>query len=248
MAVGGFPQVDSREATLSMFLRGIEAELAMPIRQSKPVTPIILAQIYRHVNLIDLEQIVAYTALLIGFYLFLRSGNLVPESMGKFQPGKQLTRGHVSHWEQLTLVEIHWSKTIQYKQKVLRLPLIPSKIKQICPVYWLNKVLQLIPGTSDDPIFLVPRGDSYKPLTYDMLRNWFLLWVEKTGREPSDFSLHGLRRGGASWGLQAGLTGEELKLMGDWASQVYLNYLDTEIDQRVKNMVQFMDKVETVFY
>lgn len=83
-------------------------------------------------------------------------------------------------------------------------------------------------------------------ITYDQLRKTFAEWIEKIGLSSVDYTLHGLRRGGASWGLQAGLTGPELQTMGDWASLAYLRYLDTDLERRVNSMVQFVEKVDMV--
>lgn len=233
---------------LELFMRGLKMELALPVKQSKPVTPYLLLKIYQQVNLRDVFEIVAYTAILVGFYLFLRSNNLVPESVLKFQPGRQLTRAHISQWNGVTLVHIEWSKTIQYRQKTLYLPLIPVERTQICPVFWLKKLCELIPAKESDPLFALPKDGGLVPLTYDQLRKQFATWVESTGRSPGEITLHGLRRGGASFAMQAGLVGEQIKLMGDWASDAYLTYIDLDIDKRVRNMVQFMTQVDKVMY
>lgn len=233
---------------LELLLRGIKMELMCAVKQSKPITPRILWEIYQLIDTGNPFHVVCYTALLLGFYLFLRSSNLVPKSVAGFEPGNQLMRQHVTTWNGLTLVQIHWSKTIQYKQKVLRLPLIASEVTQICPVFWVHCMMAMVPARPDEPLFSVPSGQGNRPLTYDQLRRQLASWVEGTGRSAADYSLHGLRRGGASWGLQSGITGPEIQVMGDWASLAYLRYLDTDLERRVKNMVQFVDHVDTVFY
>ena len=60
---------------------------------------------------------------------------------------------------------------------------------------------------------------------------------------PERFTLHFLRRRGTSHALNAGLTGEDLKLMVDWASDAYPHYLDIVLDRRVKNMVMFTNVI-----
>lgn len=172
----------------------------------------------------------------------------MPQSTAGYQAGVQLARKHVRSWKGLTLVEIHWSKTIQYQQKVLTLPLIPCRIKQVCPVYWVNRMLEMVPAGPNEPLFALPSGVGNKVLTYNKLRKQLTDWIERTGRSGTDFSLHGLRRGGASWGLQSGLTGPEIQVMGDWASMAYLRYLDADLERRVKSMVQFVEEVNTVLY
>lgn len=57
------------------------------------------------------------------------------------------------------------------------------------------------------------------------------------------YTLHGLRRGGACHALQVRLVGEDLKILGDWASEAYMRYLDLSLQRRVHNMVRFMHEI-----
>ena len=83
---------------------------------------------------------VAWTGLLLGFYLFLRKSNLVPDTMNTFNTEHQFCRVDLNllGLDRAMMVEIRWSKTIQYKQKVLRLPVLPAKNKAICLVFWVH--------------------------------------------------------------------------------------------------------------
>ena len=55
-------------------------------------------------------------------------------------------------------------------------------------------------------------------LTYKQLCKLLKKWVAATGRDPERYTPHCLRGGGATHALNAGITGEEIKLMGDWAT------------------------------
>ena len=52
------------------------------------------------------------------------------------------------------------------------------------------------------------------------------------GQDPSRFSSHSFRRGGACWALQCGVPGEVIQQFGDWKSDAYKDYLD-QIPRRV---------------
>ena len=80
--------------------------LAKPVKQAKPMTPGILRDIYDQVDLSDPMKMVCYTALLIGFYLFLRKNNLMPDSSDTFNPDEQLTRADVFIAGWLVLINI----------------------------------------------------------------------------------------------------------------------------------------------
>ena len=191
--LAGHEVSDSGESNFKLIIQLLWAELAKPVKQAEPMTPEILREIYNHMDLTDTMEVVCYTAILIGFYLFLRKSNLVPESTVTFNPEEQLTRGDLFITGWLVLVDIRWSKTIQYKQKELLLPLIPAKCRVICPIYWIRYMLMLVPAKPTDPLFSIPKRGSNMALTYDQLRKLLTKWVGLTGRDPSPFTPHYLR-------------------------------------------------------
>lgn len=241
--LAGFSIPGADDPNLKHIMRAIKAELAHPIKQAEPMSPAILKQIYNWVNLSEVKDIVCFTALLVGFYLFLRSSNLVPESKKEFNPKKQLIRTDLQLGQSIILVIIKWSKTIQYQEKELLLPLLPARDITICPVFWLKLMLKVVPLVRENqPLFAVPDmgTNNIVPLTYGQLGAKLKQWIEKIGIPSDRFTLHGLRRGGACHALEVGLVGEELKILGDWASDAYMRYLDLTLQRRVDNMVQFM--------
>lgn len=241
--LAGIPVPGPEDPNLQHILRGIKYELAHAVKQAKPITPDILRDIYNHVQLQNVFEIVCYTALLLGFYMFLRKSNLVPDTTRSFNSKEQLTRSDVRTHQNLVAVEVKWSKTHQFKQKQLLLPLIPAKDIRVCPLFWLKLMFKKVKAKPGEPLLSVPQGTGVVPVTYDQLGKQLKHWVERTGRNPEGYTLHGLRRGGASWALESGIVGEDLKLMGDWATDTYMKYLDSTFQRRVKNMVQFMSNV-----
>ena len=83
------------------------------------------------------------------------------------------------------------------------------------------------------------------PITYEVLANHYKGWVERTGRDSQDHTLHGLRRGGTNHALTIGLCGEDIQLMGGWASQAYLQYIDLTVERRITN-VKFIDEMDNM--
>ena len=73
-------------------------------------------------------------------------------------------------------------------------------------------------------------------------------WVTKVGLNGEMYTLHGLRRGGVNQALTAGICGEDLKLMGDWRSDAYMEYIDLNMERRVSNMVKFVDEIDEKNY
>lgn len=242
--LGGFPVPGTQEPNIRHIMRAIRQELAHPIKQAEPMTTTMLKDIYNFVQLTDEFQIVCYTALLVGFYLFLRKSNLVPDSKTSFDGEKQLTRADVEIGNNLVLVVVKWSKTIQYKQKELLLPLLPARDLAICPVFWLKLMQKKVRASGNEPLFsLTKNGNGFAPLTYGQLAGQLKEWVERTGVSPDRYTLHGLRKGGACHALEVGLVGEDLKILGDWATEAYMRYIDVTLQRRVNNMVQFMEGI-----
>ena len=108
------------------------------VKQAAPVTPELLIKISKVVNYRDQVEMVAWVGVLLGFYMFLRKSNLVPDTMNTFDKDYQFTRADMNllGLDKAMMFEIRWSKTIQYRQKVLRLPVLPANNKAICPVFW----------------------------------------------------------------------------------------------------------------
>ena len=102
-------------------MRSIQFELIHEIKKAIPMTPKILDEIYRFVNISIPVQLVCYVALVVGFTLFLRKSNLVPDTESSFNPDEQLTRAHIWRSGVLTLVDVVWMKNNQYRKKVVNI-------------------------------------------------------------------------------------------------------------------------------
>ena len=240
----GFP---SEIHLLRLELRAIQFELVHEIKKAVPVTPQLLVDIYRFVRFVNIKipvQLVCYVALVVGFTLFLRKSHLVPDTEGSFNSKEQLTRGHVWRSGVLTFVDVEWTKNNQYKKRQLTLPLVPAKNRVVCPKYWVTYLLEQIPGKSSQPLFTYWKKGRMVPLTYDVLAKNYQEWVKCTGRNPEGFTLHGLRWGGTNHAITAGILSEDVKLMGDWVSLAYLEYIDISMERRITNMVRFVDHVD----
>ena len=233
---------------LAMHLESIDRELARPTRQSVPIGPELLARIYEKVDTNSIKEVVCYTTLVLGFYLFSRKSNLVPDSRTTFNPKEQLCRKDARFEDPLTLIDIRWAKNHQKLKKELLLPLIKADDKRVCPIFWVRVMLNLVPGDPEDPLFQymqMERGRMVMvPVTYYQLRKFLLEKIQLLGLDTTKYGLHGLRRAGATHALESGLASEDIRLMGGWASDAYMTYIDLNTDRRVDNMVKFVAKVD----
>ena len=232
---------------LKVELMAIKKELVGPVKKAVPLTTELLLEIYKKVNLQDSMELVAYITLLIGFCLFLRRSNLVPETGTQFNPKEQLTRADVWQCGKLMLVDVRWTKNNQYRERELILPLLPARNHVICPVYWMKVLLSRFPTMDlQVPLFSYVKAGKHIPITGDYLSKKYKSWIELTGRNSDQFTLHGLRHGGTNHALTVGLCSEDIKLMGDWISLSYLQYIDLTMERRVTNMVKFIDEMDNI--
>ena len=215
----------------------------MKTKQMQPITPEMLVRIFDVVDFTNLTDMVAWVATLVGFTLFLRRSNLVPESMTTFDPEKQFRRKDFNVIDPLSamMAEVRWSKTIQFKEKVLRLPILPATNKSICPVLWVHYMFEQIPGDPEDPMFMIPSKGEKLALSANQLVARIRKWLTLIGEEPEKYALHSLRRGGATFALQCDIKGEMIKLLGDWASDAWRRYCDISMEQRYDTMQAFVE-------
>ena len=119
-------------------------------------------------------------------------------------------------------------------------PLVQVLTDEICPIQWLRRMLSMCPGQPDGPAFMIlDKQSRLKPLTYRTYTKYLKYWVEKVGLEPKRFTSHCARCGGATWAFEINLPGQAIRLLGDWASEAYLNYINITLEARLKAMNVF---------
>ena len=115
------------------------------VQHTKPVTVQMLKKIVWIVDFMNQKQLVIWVSMLFGFFLFLRKSNLVPETR-MHDKMHQLLRQDLKIDGDLMIVTIKWSKTIQFAQRKLQIPVIKDADSIICPIRWLLLMLKRIPA------------------------------------------------------------------------------------------------------
>ncbi len=219
----------SNNFVLDTLLKGIRRHKGVLIKQALPMTPHILLQIKSLLDLSAPYWASFWAACLVSFFAFLRKSNLFQNS----DNDHYLRRSQVliTNNKQVVLV-INSSKTIQYKQRSVVLPLPEIPNHPLCPVSAVKHMYKLSgPQRGSDPVFSFPTPVGNKPLLYNQFMKDLKGLVKKLGL-CSGFSGHSFRRGGASYMLQMGIPGELIKVMGDWRSDAYQRYLDVSVETR----------------
>jgi hypothetical protein len=65
------------------------------------------------------------------------------------------------------------------------------------------------------------------------------------GLKSKDYAGHSFRRGGASWALEAGLSGDVIQILGDWKSDAYRGYLVIPLESKLSSVKQFSKNLPT---
>ena len=238
-ALNDHPVSAFKSFELNLTLKGIARLKAHTPRQAAPITPEILLAMSNFVGSTTTD-IVAWAAILTAFFCMLRKSNLVPTSAHHFDPKKQLKKKDILLNKQSALVDIHWSKTIQFAERALTIPMLVIPGSPLCPVSALKRMRHVIHSEPDQPAFSI--GGS-RALTYRECTAKLKQWLEQAGWDGSKFSMHSLRRGGATLAFKAKVPGELIKLQGDWASESYLRYLSIPLEQRTDVAAQIRDLV-----
>ena len=225
-------------------LSGYEKERGLTTHRVSPITPTLLLALRDRLDFSLITDVSMWAACLVGFYGLLRKSNLFPASLKGFDPDKQLTMSdfHPMPWGLEILVR--WTKTVQRKEYVLKVPLVAMHGHPLCPVAAVQAVFALTRDRPrQGPVFYRADKKGLTPILY----KWFLARLRELlkglGCEPSEFGSHSLRRGGASWALRCGLQSDVIKVLGDWKSQAYQAYLEIPVEQKLHYMRQFAARI-----
>ena len=133
-----------------------------------------------------------------------RKSNLVPFSAKTFDRSGQLCREDVYVFSHFFIVCFKWTKTLQFWDRVLYLPLIEIPGSKFCPVHAWIHMCKICPGSGNDPAFGIPKRQKFRPIIYNEFQNRIRSCIRQIGLNPSLFSSHSFRRGGAILAAKAG--------------------------------------------
>ena len=144
--------------------------------------------------------------------------------------GVVLLRSDINMTSWGMMISIRGSKTIQYGDRVLRIPVTRLNDSRLCAIYWTERHFREVSAPPSSPAFLVSPGN---PLTYEQFTEMLKWSAGKSGLEEKDYSSHSLRRGGTSYLRSVGASIEERKLRGDWKSDAVMLYIQQPLEQRI---------------
>ena len=207
---------------LKLSLTGLSRLIGRPPRQALPITLNLLCRIYHILDKSNAVHIVMWSLCTMAFFTLSLKSNLVAKSHKK-QHLQQLRRHDVTSCKFGLIVTFRWSKTNQFGDRLLRIPVLAIPNSILCPVSAYQAMLKLVPVPLGYPAYIWPSatGD-YSPVTYYQLHSFLRTQLDHLGVDSSKYSSHSFRRGGASWTFNAGVSPELIQTQGDWKSDAYL--------------------------
>lgn len=215
---------------LELVYRGLARTSNNPPNQAHPLTIELLHEIHAILDFSVSADLVFWSIILLGFFTFARISNLVKTTHNEFQ----IKRGHVKVDSHMLLLVFTKTKTLQLGNKVLKIPVLSIPSSNLCPVVAYKSMISRIPAPLESPAFVIPKGGTLAPYTYNRFEQKLKNTIAATGRNPRLFSSHSMRRGGASSAFQAGVPTELIQTQGDWASDAYLRYITVSESDRLQ--------------
>ena len=214
-----------KDERLGLYLKSlrIQAPLAPPRRSTLDVH--LLTQIVHTCHFFKFPHI--FTSLyLLCFFSFLRLSNILPHSVPTFDHTRQLARADYITTSDGAILLIKWSKTIQNRKDIVTIPIPRLGDSPLCPIAAMDGMVRLYPVSDNEPLFVIPRGETLVPLTDSMARKHLKDISSHLGL-PKPLTFHDFRRAGASWAFQNGVPLEHIMKHGTWRSDSIWAYLSS---------------------
>ena len=226
----GYPYAgDSFE--FKILQRGLRRKLAKAARQVLPITPEMLILMYEFIDVTKPVELAHWTAFLFALRLLYRKSSIAPDSLNKFNPVTGLSRGKAVLAHGSVLVFQNFSKTNQFMAATRTTPLAPGAIRALDPVFHYEKLVveHRVPDTY--PAFSYSEQGAVKCVTRRSFNAYLKSLLLKIGLDPSLWSGHSFRRGGATLLYRLGIDPLTIQACGDWSSDTFLRYLEVNIDR-----------------
>jgi hypothetical protein len=217
------PLADNWE--LGLVKKGISRLHGRPPQQKLPITIEMLRAIASFLFIRSPADQAFMAATLIGFFGFFRKSTLLP-APGALMAGKYIARSDISNLtlESFELIS-RFSKVIQFGQRLHIVPFTRIPDARICPLRALLTHLGASPLAPTRPLFNFMDAGREVTLSQKSYVARLHAVLQSAGFNPTLYSAHSLRRGGASFAFQVGLSHVQIKSRGDWSSNAFERYI-----------------------
>ncbi|XP_078360978.1 uncharacterized protein LOC144645323 [Oculina patagonica] len=224
---------------LNSLLTGIKRVKGQPPSQKLPISPDLLLRIHSRLNLRSSFDASFWAICLVSFFGMLRKSHFLASSASSFDPSQQLILSDLEMFPWGVLITLRWSKTIQFRERVVKIPLPLIQNSPLCPVAAIQRALSFIAHPPQpSPVFMWVdlTSLSLRIFTYSQFLKRLRAILQALGLSARDYACHSFRRGGASFAFQAGLPIDLINILGDWHSDAVLLYLTVPLSVRLESI------------
>ena len=216
----GVPHLDPTTYIIRSTLKGAKRLLGCESVQADPLSPDDLLKIYYVLDLSIFANLQFWAALCLMYRCLLRVSHVVSSPHTMMVKDLGWTESGVD-------VSIRSSKTIQYKERLLVVPVVKSPASALCPCRVLRCYLDWANMPQDSCLF---------PYNYNQFASRLRQVCQQAGL-LGNYSSHSLRRGSATF-LSGFLPLHDVKTYGDWRSWSVLLYIsDSYTNRKTKDHV-----------
>ncbi len=217
-SLDGFP--------LYTMLRAADLTMRSTPRRMLPITPHILKKMCSLCSSLGEFGPAMRVCLTFAYFGMMRQSNLAPYSKLTFDCTRNTCRGDVLVSPPGLVIIMKWAKTIQTMDKAALLPLPSIQGSIADPVQAFHQLEKVSPTTSpNQPLLTVQRRGRACAITTKTLSKLFKIIVKALRLDSEMYSLHSLRRGGATAAFNAGVSITDIKRHGNWSSDAFWIYV-----------------------
>lgn len=201
-----------------------------PKKRKLPITIDILIKMSQQMDPASAADASFWAAVTTAFFCLLRKGNITATSKAGAERDLQAARRADLRWSAAEggyTLTLRATKTIQYRERELKLSLPILGDPRICPTRAMRRYLHASAAATSELLMQSPEAaGGWAPLTYAVFLEKLKATLRQAGVNPDAYAGHSLRRGGATWALSIGIPVPAIKAMGDWKSDAYLAYCE----------------------
>ena len=130
-----------------------------------------------------------------------------------------------------------WSKTIQFREHTVHIPIPHIHNSPLCPVSSLKHAMSFTytaPPMSHAFSYFDMEHLQIRYLTYKQFLSKLRICLSLLSYPTDDYAGHSFRRRGASFEFSSGIPIKLIKMLGDWKSDAVLLHLTVPLDIRMK--------------
>jgi integrase len=220
------PALDAFDTQLT--LRAVKLTSRHAPTQKLPISPHLLTEMCAICDTLDSPQGRAIKcALTLAYFSFLRQSNLAPPSPNEFDATRHMCRGDVIISQKGTMhILVKWAKNMQTMDKPLLLQIPTPHDPAVDPALAFKRMVADTPTRHPNhPLLQLPAPDGYRIITVRDLRLALSVLLTECDKDPRLFSLHSLRRGGATAAFQQGADPIDIQRHGGWRSSAFYEYV-----------------------